>query len=130
MGQHDDIRMMMGIGGEDFVWKLKVAETFVTPELVLTYSPEGFGRMTAEAAFSGCLVIGYNSAGTKEILEETGGLLWDTDDEYLKAMEDVAEMTEEEYESRAICAQKRAQELFSQESYISKVLSLYSKISN
>ena len=46
MGQHDDIRMMMGIGGEDFVWKLKVAETFVTPEVVLTYSPEGFGRMS------------------------------------------------------------------------------------
>jgi len=29
---------------------------------------EGFGRITAEAMFNGCLVAGYNSAGTREIL--------------------------------------------------------------
>jgi len=46
MGQHDNIRMMMGIGGEDFGWKLKVAETFTTPEVVLIYSSEGLGKMS------------------------------------------------------------------------------------
>ena len=46
MGQQDNIRMMMGIGGEDFGWKLKVADTFVTPEVVLTYSSEGLGKMS------------------------------------------------------------------------------------
>lgn len=46
MGQHDNIRMMMGIGGEDFGWKLKVAETFSTPEVVLIYSSEGLGKMS------------------------------------------------------------------------------------
>lgn len=46
MDPNDSIRMMMGIGGEDFVWKLKVAETFVTPEVVLIYSSEGLGKMS------------------------------------------------------------------------------------
>lgn len=33
---------------------------------LLVASPsEGLGRMTAEAAFAGCMVIGYNAAGTK-----------------------------------------------------------------
>ena len=98
---------------------------------LLVASPsEGFGRMTAEAAFAGCLVIGYNSAGTKEILEETGGFLWNNDQEYIKAMERVANMHEEEYSSRIQFAQDKAKMLYSQESYISQILSLYSNIVN
>lgn len=98
---------------------------------LLVASPsEGFGRMTAEAAFAGCLVIGFNSAGTKEILEETGGFLWDNDTDFEKAMEYVANMSEEEYKSKALYAQSRAKSLYSQESYISSMMSLYSEILN
>ena len=98
---------------------------------LLVASPsEGFGRMTAEAAFAGCLVIGYNSAGTREILETTGGFLWDDDADYLNAMENVASMSKENYSSKALFAQSKAKMMYSQESYISQIMSFYSKIVN
>lgn len=96
---------------------------------LLVASPsEGFGRMTAEAAIAGCLVIGCNAAGTKEILEETGGFLWNNESEYLKAMEDVVAMSEDEYSSKALSAQKIAVGLYSKEAYLSNILSFYSSI--
>ena len=96
---------------------------------LLVASPsEGFGRMTAEAAFSGCIVIGFNGAGTKEVLEQTGGFLWNTDDEYLDAMKTVASMTTDEYKELALSAQNRARQLFSIESYAKSVFNLYDSI--
>ena len=46
LDQFDHIRMFMGISPEDFKWKLESKDTFETPEVVMTYSHEGFGRMT------------------------------------------------------------------------------------
>lgn len=96
---------------------------------LLVASPsEGFGLMTAEAAFDGCLVIGYNAAGTKEILDETGGFLWNNDTEYLTAMENVAALQKEDYSTMALYAQGKAKELYSKENYISAIMSLYSRL--
>ncbi|WP_160169478.1 glycosyltransferase family 4 protein [Sphingobacterium thalpophilum] len=36
--------------------------------LIVPSRSEGFGRITVEALFNGCLVIGYDNAGTSEIL--------------------------------------------------------------
>ena len=44
--QFDQIRMVMGIHPEGFKWKLLPGEEFQAPEVVMTYSPEGLGRMT------------------------------------------------------------------------------------
>lgn len=96
---------------------------------LLVASPsEGFGRMTAEAVFSGCIVIGFNGAGTKEVLEQTGGFLWNTDNEYLEAMKTVASMTTNKYKELALFAQNKARQLFSIESYVKSVFSLYDSI--
>ena len=89
---------------------------------------EGFGRMTAEAAFAGCLVIGKKTAGTKEILDITGGYPFMTDDEMLDAMIEIADMKEEEYRPKALEAQKKALQFFSEEEYLKKVYQLYCKI--
>lgn len=95
--------------------------------LVVASKSEGFGRMTAEAAFAGCLVIGRNSAGTKEILENTGGFLFDTEEQMLEQMLEVAELTNVDYCERAKRTQKTAVESYSEESYIDSVLNVYSK---
>ena len=42
----DLIRMTMGIHPEGFEWKLNEGEVFTAPEVVMTYSPDGFGKMT------------------------------------------------------------------------------------
>ncbi|RDU22069.1 alpha-galactosidase [Anaerosacchariphilus polymeriproducens] len=44
--QFDFIRMIMGIHSDEFTWNLKPGESFQTPEVVMTYSSEGLGKMT------------------------------------------------------------------------------------
>lgn len=96
--------------------------------LIVASPAEGFGRMTAEACFDGCLVVGKKSCGTKEILEQTGGFLYNTQQELIAKMENVASISSEEYKEKALQAQKNAQELFSIEEYTSKIYSIYKKI--
>lgn len=88
---------------------------------------EGFGRMTAEACFDGCVVIGKNSGGTKEILSQTGGFLYNSQDEMLDSMEKVIAFPEETYHSLVQKAQQKAQELFSIKNYTEKIYSIYIK---
>ena len=38
LNQHDAVRMVMGINGEDFCWNLRGGEEFQAPEAVLTFS--------------------------------------------------------------------------------------------
>ena len=44
--QFDTVRMVMGINQEEFCWNLRPGESFQAPEVVLTYSGEGLGKMT------------------------------------------------------------------------------------
>ena len=86
---------------------------------------EGFGRMTAEAAFAGCLVIGRNTGGTKEILEKTGGYSFIDNDGIVEAMKDIEQLSDEEYLKKAKHAQKVAQQLYSTEQNIDAIYSFY-----
>ena len=95
--------------------------------LIVASLAEGFGRMTAEAAFAGCPVIGRNTGGTKEILEATGGLLFNNEEELLNSMVKIANMPNEEYFSMILKAQNIAKELYSEESYVEKVYDVYKK---
>ncbi len=96
--------------------------------LIVASHFEGFGRMTAEACFAGCLVVGRNSGGTKEILSETGGYLFDDNQGFLKALNDVVLLSKEEYKKKALFAQKKAQELYSIEGNVEKIYNFYQKI--
>lgn len=95
--------------------------------LIVASPAEGFGRMTAEAAFVGCMIIGRNTAGTREIIEETGGLTFNTNDEMLTAMIQCTQMTHVEYERIVLRAQSVAQKLYSNEQYVQSVLDVYKK---
>ena len=44
--QFDNLRIMMGIHPENFCWKLEPGDSFVAPEVVLTYSAAGMGQMS------------------------------------------------------------------------------------
>lgn len=97
--------------------------------LVVASKFEGFGRMTAEAAFRGCLVIGKDSGGTKEILSLTGGLLYNGGVENLRdKMNEVATYSEKEYLRKVKYAQKVAVEKFSIEQNIENTYKFYQSI--
>lgn len=106
-----------------------VSDYMYKAKALLVASPaEGFGRMTAEAAFNGCIVIGMNTGGTKEILNIIGGYSYMKDEEMLNAMKEVVLLTEEKYKEIALKSQKNAQAFFSEESYIDKIYSFYNDI--
>ena len=72
--------------------------------LVMASQFEGFGLVTAEAMFNGCLVIGRNVAGTKEQFDNglkwTGdeiGMRWNSVDELRQCMNNVVENGIESY---------------------------------
>jgi alpha-galactosidase len=46
LSQFDSVRLVMGISAEEFSWRLGPGEAFQAPEVVMTYSSAGLGRMT------------------------------------------------------------------------------------
>ena len=44
--QYDSVRMVMGIHGDQFSWNLSAGESFQAPEVILTYSGQGLGKMS------------------------------------------------------------------------------------
>ena len=94
--------------------------------LIVASSNEGFGRMTAEAAFKGCMVIGKNTAGTKEILDAVGGIsyLGDQSELALK-MQQVITMSEDEYRKKIIVTQQKAVSLYSIEANGNNIYNFY-----
>ncbi|MEY3501483.1 MAG: hypothetical protein RL308_3156 [Bacteroidota bacterium] len=99
--------------------------------LVVPSRHEGFGFITVEAMFNGCLVIGNDSAGTKEILEkENLGILYSGHDELVAAMKTVVFNGIESYFPLLKKAQDRAVNLYSQEQSVECVYEFYHSILN
>ncbi len=46
LDQLNQVRMIMGIDSDNFEWTLEKGETFETPEAVMTYSGNGFAKMS------------------------------------------------------------------------------------
>ncbi|WP_167761945.1 glycosyltransferase family 4 protein [Barnesiella sp. WM24] len=96
---------------------------------------EGFGRITAEAMFNGCLVIGRNTAGTKEQMDNgvrlTGNeiaLRFSTIDDIVHCMQSVATMSEEDYGKLVKNASFTVKTLYSNESNIETTLAYLQEI--
>lgn len=97
--------------------------------LIVASRFEGFGRMTAEAAISGCPVIGHNTGGTKEIMDITGGFSYlNGPVELAEKMEEAADMSPDIYAVMVQKAQEKAVKYFSNESNIENVYSFYREI--
>lgn len=96
--------------------------------LIVASHFEGFGRMTAEACFAGCLVIGRNSGGTREILAETGGFLFDDNDGLISSMQRVSHLAVEQYEKKALYARYKAKKLYSIDINLERIHDFYKEI--
>lgn len=97
--------------------------------LIVPSKYEGFGMITAEAMFNGCLVIGRNTGGTKEILEKQQlGILYSDHQTLVNAMNDVTENGISSYFHIIKKAQNIANNLYSIEQNEQKVLQYYKEI--
>lgn len=107
---------------EDIDILMQKATALIVPSLY-----EGFGRITVEALFNGCLVIGYNNAGTAEILKDKDyGFLYNNESELIAFMQ-MFESNDVQYESLIRLAQG---DLFkySNEKYVEEILNIYLNI--
>jgi len=89
---------------------------------------EGLGRVSIEAMFYGCLVIGRNSGGTKDfVFDGKTGLLFNDIDSCVAGMQ---KATETDHKDIINYAQEFAKENFSIENYGEKILDVYAKVLN
>lgn len=99
--------------------------------LIVASRNEGLGRMTIEAAFYGCLAIGRNTGGTKEVLDIIGGYPYGGGvDALCESMCSVVSLSEDSYKEKAMNAQSEVLRLFSVEQNIENVYKLYQTILN
>lgn len=113
------------LGHRDDIFSLMTKAT----ALIVPSFNEAFGRITAEAMFNGCLVIGKNAGGTKEIIEKIGlGLLYDTEEELVRSMEAVVSNGIDSYYDALKEATEKAVVHFSQEKNADYVYQYYQKI--
>lgn len=96
---------------------------------------EGFGRITAEAMFNGCLVVGRNTGGTKEQfdngLEMTGeeiGIRFNETRELINILKDISQNDFLIYEPYVKRAQNVVKKLYSIETDANRVLDFYKRI--
>lgn len=86
---------------------------------------EGLGRVTIEAMFYGCPVIGFRSAGTAEILKDGIGILVNSFQDCAAAMRKVVDGNSTD---AILKAQKFAQDHFSIEGYGKEIMKVYNSI--
>ncbi len=100
---------------------------------VIISSPnEGFGRVAVEAMSLGCLVIGYDNAGTKEQLDNglqlTGGeigLRFKTQTELVQHMLHITETSEEQWQPYIERAYRTVNQLYTQQHYAQSIVQFY-----
>lgn len=87
---------------------------------------EGLGRVSIEAMFYGCLVIGRNSGGTKDfVFDNKTGLLYN---DIAGCVDGMQKATENDHKDIIRYAQQFVQENFSIENYGGKILDVYGKV--
>lgn len=93
--------------------------------IIVASKSEGFGRITAEAMLNGCLVIGRNTAGTKEqldngqkIIGEEIAIRYDDNVKLHQALHKLASLSDEEYEKIVENAKRVVRKLYSVENNV------------
>lgn len=96
--------------------------------IIVASESEGFGRITAEAMLNKCLVIGYDSAGTREQFDN-GKALWSKEiglryrnhEELVAGMNTLANMKEEEYSDLLHYAFMTVEQLYNKHTHMEKI---------
>jgi glycosyltransferase involved in cell wall biosynthesis len=97
--------------------------------LIVASKCEGFGLITIEAIMNGCLVIGKNAGGTKEILENDNiGILYSSHEELVAAMLAVVTNGIKSYHQIIKKAQQIASVSYTKERNCREVFNVYKRV--
>lgn len=89
---------------------------------------EALGRVTVEAMFYGCPILGHNTGGTKEVvIHDSTGLLYDTIEEAVVMLQRLID--DKALSERLVCkAIEDAKTRFSEEEYGIKIINVYRQV--
>lgn len=114
----------------DILSLYKEAKAIIVPSI-----SEGFGRITAEAMFAGCLVIGNDVAGTKEqfdmgktISGDEIALRYTTQDQLVRHLLDVTDNSFKIFEPLILRGSETAVQLYSTEQHAKNIYDFYKKV--
>ena len=131
-GVEDSVKLLGGLPSEKVRQLMEKATA-----LIMASRAEAFGRVTAEAMFAGCLVIGRDTAGTKEQLDngltQIGreiGLRFSNVHELSQHMFDITYKGIETYFPMIKDSQNVVRHLYTTESYAEGVKNFYKQIIN
>lgn len=131
-GAEDSVELLGGLSSEKVRQLMEKATA-----LIIASRAEAFGRVTAEAMFAGCLVIGRDTAGTKEQLDNgltlVGreiGLRFSNVRELTQHMFDITNKGIETYFPMIKDSQNVVKRLYTTESYAESVKNFYKHIIN
>ncbi|MDE6019545.1 MAG: glycosyltransferase family 4 protein [Ruminococcus sp.] len=103
--------------------------------IIVASKSEGFGRITAEAMLNHCLVIGRNTAGTKEQLDngfnlwgKEIGMRYESIDGLVATLNKLAKMDKMEYEEISNRAQATVERLYNPQEHLDNFCSFLDKI--
>lgn len=130
---HENIKRIKFLGHRSDVYDfMHEAKALIVPSL-----HEGFGLITVEAMLNGCLVIGNDTAGTKEqfdngvrLFNQEIGIRYNTTQELGKYMIEVCNNDPIYYLSQLETAQKTVLKLYDVKKYVSEVKKVYSDLIN
>ncbi|SEQ20665.1 Glycosyltransferase Family 4 [Lachnospiraceae bacterium NE2001] len=106
--------------------KYKEIDIVVVPSI-----SEAFGRVAVEAMYSGCYVVGANTAGTAEILREDFNSLYELGNvEELSSILNLIIKNRDEFRLKAKAAQKCAVTTFTAEKNAERIYELYENLLN
>ena len=96
--------------------------------LLMCSKNEGLGRVTVEAMFNGCPVVGYANAGTEEIINhQVTGLLYKTNEELVNSI--LFNVNNKDVNSPLLLnAQKYALDNFTEEVYSKRIFEFYNSL--
>ena len=121
LGQRGDVYQLM-----------EVAKALIVPSRF-----EGFGFITTEAMYNHCLVIGKNTAGTKEQFDNGFlnkdieiGFRFDTEEELLKILNITVNLSEDKYKEFTKNAYETVMGNYTVQKHIDQVKSFYNEIIN
>lgn len=129
--EHNINKYVFLLGMRDDILSLyKEARAIIVPSI-----SEAFGRITAEAMFAGCLVIGNDTAGTKEqfdigkaITGDEIALRYTTHEQLINHLLDVTNNPIKLYEPIILRGRETAKQLYSTEQHAKSVYEFYNKI--
>ena len=115
---------------KDILSLYKEATALIVPSI-----SEGFGRISAEAMFCGCLVVGNDTAGIKEqfsigkeIFGQEIGLRYHTKEELVQHLVDITINPIDKFETMILLGKQVAIQLYSTEQHAQQVYNFYNKI--